>query len=153
VRRHTAQAQRVVLDGLTVIERGELKLSTQLLRRRLLYAIITDPHGHDCVPGLLGRLLLGDRQHLLQWYNTAQCIKHHHLLLLIGAAVLDDAPESPRLQLHLHHECPIRIIDLGEGMLATRAVNLTNHPLYHNSIFESVIITGSLSSRHLHDKD
>jgi hypothetical protein len=82
-----------------------------------------------------------------------KCIKHHHLLLLIGAAVLDDALESPRLQLHLHQECPTRVISLGEGRVATPASNLRNHPLDHNSICGGVIIVGSLASRHLHNKD
>jgi hypothetical protein len=94
VRRHVAQAQRVVLDGLIVIECGEVELPMQLLHHHLLHAVIADLHGRDCVPGLLGRLLLSDRQHHLQWYHATQCIKRHHLLLLIGAAILDDAPES-----------------------------------------------------------
>jgi hypothetical protein len=77
----------------------------------------------------------------------------HHLLQLISAAIPDDAPESPRLQIHLHQEHPIRVIGLGEGMVATLVVNLTNHPLDHNSVFGGVIVVGSLASRHRHNKD
>jgi hypothetical protein len=73
--------------------------------------------------------------------------------MLIGVTVLDDALESPRLQLHLHQERPIGVIGLGEGRVATPAVNLTNHPLDHNSVFGGVIVTGSLASRHRHNKD
>jgi hypothetical protein len=72
---------------------------------------------------------------------------------LIGAAVLDDALESLRLQLHLHQEHPIGVIGLGEGRVATPAANLMNHPLDHNSVFGGVIVAGSLASHHLHNKD
>jgi hypothetical protein len=111
VRRHATEARHIVLDGLTIVKRGEVKLLTQLLRRRLLHTVIADPHGHDRVLGLLGRLL-GDRQYHLQWYRAVQCVKHHHLLLLIGGTILDDAPKSPRLQLHLHQERIIEVIVL-----------------------------------------
>jgi hypothetical protein len=40
-----------------------------------------------------------------------------------------------------------------ECKVATPAANLTNHHLDHNSVFEDVIIVGSLASRHLHNKD
>jgi hypothetical protein len=72
---------------------------------------------------------------------------------LIGGAILDDDLESPRLQLHLHQERPIGVIYLGEGRVATPTANLMNHPLDHNSIFGGVIVTRSLSSRHLHNKN
>jgi hypothetical protein len=72
---------------------------------------------------------------------------------LIGAAVLDDALESLRLQLHLHQEHPIGVIGLGEGRVATPTANLMNHPLDHNSVFGGVIVAGSLASHHLHNKD
>jgi hypothetical protein len=71
---------------------------------------------------------------------------------LIGVAVLDDALESPRIQLHLHQECPIGVIGLGEGWLATPVANLMNHPLDYNSVFAAVVI-GSLASHHLLNKD
>jgi hypothetical protein len=83
---------------------------------------------------------------------AAQCIKRHHLLLLISTAILNDSPESPRLQLHLHQECPIRVICLGVGRVATPTANLTNHALGHNSIFGGVVVTGSLASRHRPNK-
>jgi hypothetical protein len=70
---------------------------------------------------------------------------------LIGAAVLDDAPESPLLQLHLHRS--IGVIGLGEGRIATPTANLTNDPLDHIFIFGGVIVTGSLASRHPCNKD
>jgi hypothetical protein len=72
---------------------------------------------------------------------------------LIGVAVLDDALESPQLQLHLHQECLIRVIGLDEGRVATPAANLMNHPLDHNSVFGGVIVVGSLASHYLHNKD
>jgi hypothetical protein len=72
---------------------------------------------------------------------------------LIGVAVLDEAPEGPRLQLHLHQERSIRVIGLDEGKVATPAANLMNQPLDHNSVFGGVVVAGSLVSRHLHNKD
>jgi hypothetical protein len=65
VHHHVAQAQRVVLDGLTIIELGKVKLLMQLPCHRLLHAIIADPYGCDRVLGLLGRILLGDHRHHL----------------------------------------------------------------------------------------
>jgi hypothetical protein len=126
---------------------------SQLLRHRLLHVVIADPHGHDRVLGLLGRLLLGNRRHHLRWYRAAQCINHHHLLLLIGPAVLDDASESPCLQLYHHQECSIGVIGLDEGRVATPAANLMNHPLDHNSVFGGVVVASAIASRHLHNKD
>jgi hypothetical protein len=145
---YAAQAQHVVLDGLTVVECGDVELLTQLLRRCLLHAVIAEPIGRDRVSGLLGRLL-NDCRHHLQWYRATQCVKHHHLLLLISPAVLDDTPEGPRI--HLHQERPILIIDLGEGRVVTFIANLMNHSLDHNTVFRGVIV-GSLASRHLHNK-
>jgi hypothetical protein len=94
VHHHAAQAQLVVLDSLTIVERGEVELPIQLLCHHLLHAVVADPHGHDHVLGLLDHLLLDNHRYHLQWYRTAQCVKHHYLLLLIGAVVLDDALES-----------------------------------------------------------
>jgi hypothetical protein len=75
-------------------------------------------HGRDHILDLLGRILLGDRRHLFRWYRTTQGVKRHYLLL-IGATVLNDALESPRLQLHLHQERPIGVTGLGEGRVAS----------------------------------
>jgi hypothetical protein len=87
-------------------------------------------------------------------YRAAQGVKRHHLILLIGAAVLDDAPESSYLQLHLYQECPIRVISVGEGRVASspssRAAYLTNHPLDHDSVFGGVV---GLLPYHLHNKE
>jgi hypothetical protein len=58
----------------------------------------------------------------LRWYCATQDVKRHHLVLLIGATILDDAPENPRVQLHLHQERPIKVIGIGEGRIATCTV-------------------------------
>jgi hypothetical protein len=87
----------------------------QLLHHHLLHAIIASLHGRDRVLGLLHRFLLNDRRHHLRWCHTAQGVKRHHLFMLIDATVLDDASESPRLQLHFHQKCSIRVIGLYEG--------------------------------------
>jgi hypothetical protein len=84
VRWHATQSQHVILDDLTVIERGEVELPTQLLCRRLLHEVVTDSQGRDRVPNLLGHFLLGDYQHHLWWYHATQGIKHHYLLRLVG---------------------------------------------------------------------
>jgi hypothetical protein len=117
---------------------------------RLVHAIIADPHGHDRVPCRLGRFLLGECQHHFQWYCAAEGVKRHHLLILIGAAILDDALESLRLQLHPNHECPIGVTGLGVGRIATPTTYLTNHPVDHDSI-EGVVV--DLLPHHLHNKD
>jgi hypothetical protein len=54
--------------------------------------------------------------------------------LLIGTADLDDVPERPRLQLHLHQERPIRVIGLGENEVAAPTAHLTNHPLDYDVV-------------------
>jgi hypothetical protein len=72
---------------------------------------------------------------------------------LIGTTILDDALESLRLHLHLHQECPIGVISLGDGRVATPAANLMNHPMDHNSVFGGVIVADALASCHLHNKD
>jgi hypothetical protein len=153
VRHHAIQVQRIVIDGLPVLKCGEVVLTTELLCRRLLHTVIADPHGRNHVLGLLVRLLLGDHRYLLRWYHTAQCVNRHHLLLLIGAIVLDDAPESSHLQLHLHQGCPIGVIGLGEARVATPTINLMNYPLDYNSVFGGVVIARSLASCHFHNKD
>jgi hypothetical protein len=112
--------------------------------------VVVDPNDRDCVLGLLGGILLGDRWHHLWWYRAAQGVKQHDLLLLIDVVVVDDAPESPRLQLHLHRECSIRVIGLGESRVSSPTTYLMNHPLDHDSVFVGVI--GHLS-HHLHNKD
>jgi hypothetical protein len=140
----------VVLVGLTIVECCEVELLMQLLRHRLLHAVIADPHGRDRMPVLVGCILLSDRWHHLWWYHAAQGVKCHHLLLLIGVVVLDNAPESSRLQLHFHQERPIEVTGLGEGRVASPTTYLTNYPLYHDSIFGGVI---DLLPRHLHNKD
>jgi hypothetical protein len=151
VHRHAASAQRVVHNSLTVIEHGGIKLLIQLMRCCRLHAITTNPHGHDRVLSLLVNFLLGKCWHHFRWYRATQGIKRHHLLLLIGATILDDALESPRLQLHLNQRCLIRVIGLGVGMVATPTAYLTNHPLDHDSIFGGVVV--DLLPRHLHNKD
>jgi hypothetical protein len=111
----------------------------------------SSPHGHDHVLGHLGYILLGDRRHHLLWYRATQGVENHHLLLLIGIAALDDALESPCLQLYLHLESPIRVIGHGEGRVDTPVAYLTNHPLDHDSIFRGVVI--GLLSHHLLNND
>jgi hypothetical protein len=117
---------------------------------RLLHAIIGDPHGRDRVLDLLGRFLLSECRHHFRWYRAAEGVKHHHLLL-IGAAILDDALENSCFQLHINHERPIRVIGLGVGRVATLTAHLTNHPLDHDSIFGGVVV--DLLRLHDHNKD
>jgi hypothetical protein len=66
------------------------------------------------------------------------------------AAILDDALESSRLQPYLPQKHPIRVIDLGEGKVASPTGYLTNHPLNRDSVFGGVV---GLLPRHLHKKD
>jgi hypothetical protein len=121
------------------------------MRCRLLHAIIANPLGCDHVLGLLSRFLHSECRHHIQWYHASEGVKRHHLLLLISTTILNDALESPRLQLHLNHERPIRVIGLGVGRVATPTAYLTNHPLDHDSIFGGVVV--DLLSRHLHNRD
>jgi hypothetical protein len=150
VRCHAAQVQRVVLNGLTAVKCGEVELPTQLLHHHILHAVVVDPHGRNHISGLLGRILLNNHQHHLRWYRAAQGVKCYHILLLIGAAILDDTPESSRLQLHLHQERPVRVIGLDEGRIASSTAYLTNHPLDYKSIFGGGV---GLLPHHLHNKD
>jgi hypothetical protein len=120
----------------------------------LLHAITADPHGRDRVLGLLVCFLPGECCHQFWWYRALQGIKLYHLLLLIGATILDDTLESSQLQLHLLHlnqKCPIGVIGLGVGMVATPTPYLTNHPLDHDTIFGGVVV--DLLPCHLHNKD
>jgi hypothetical protein len=113
-----------------------------------LHATIADLHVRNHVLGLLGHFLLGECQDHIRWYRVVEGVKRHHLLLLIGAAILDDALESSCLQLHLNHERPITVISLGVGRVATPTADLTNLPLNHDSIFGGVVV--DLLSHHLH---
>jgi hypothetical protein len=110
--------------------------------------IITDPHGRDHILCLLGRFCLSDHQHHLWWYDTAQGVKHHHLILLISMAIFDDASESSRLQLHIHLKRPIGVIDLSDDSVATSTAHLTNHLLDHHSVFGDVVV--GFLPRHFH---
>jgi hypothetical protein len=70
--------------------------------------------------------------------------------MLISDVILVDTLEHPRLQLYLHRERSIRVIGLGEDMVATPAAYLMNYPMDHDSIFRGVI---NLFLRHLLNKD
>jgi hypothetical protein len=74
-------------SGLTILAHEHNSLTALNPRHRVITETL-HPHGHDHIPGLLGHLLLGDRQHDLRWYHAAKCIKRHHLLPLMMWHVL-----------------------------------------------------------------
>jgi hypothetical protein len=124
VHRHAAQAYRVVLDNLTIIECGEVELLMQPLTPMVV---------------IVSQASLSVSFLAIRWYCAAQGVKCHHLLLLIGTVILDDAPKSPHFQLHLQQERPIRVIGLSKSRVATSAAYLMYHPLYHDPIFGGIV--------------
>jgi hypothetical protein len=61
-------------------------------------------------------------------------------MVRIGATVLHDVLEHARHQLHLHQECPIRVVGLSNDGIATPGTHLKDYLLDHHTIFGGVVV-------------
>jgi hypothetical protein len=104
-----------VIKVLTRLECQVLPLLAKCLQCGLAGAVAADACRSDGVPGLLGSLLLCERELHLGRDCSNEGVHRPSILIEIEVAVVDRLPQVPHLEPDPHDRGPLDIVGLGEG--------------------------------------
>ena len=126
---NVGEAQGKVLDRLPIAERDLLVIRSQVLRRRLPYALVADAHRPDGLPCLLGRRLGRQSGYHLLGHTGADSFERGAIVVEVHVVFLDGLPYVACLQVQLHQQRPRIVIRLGQLWPISRATRLPNDAL------------------------